>query len=160
MALPYAFEYNGKRWRAERTGGSHDVEGLHSVGVAFVCEPTGTTVYSSLNPVDVERPTDARLIDALESALLQDQRIGVLTLNAMMWANDGPELKRENPIQYEVRGLPNGFEPIFVGQNLMVRPIRWRVLRRRAGVHGWGDDFDTPEAALAALQNEFRKESF
>lgn len=43
---------------------------------------------------------------------------------------------RQNPIQYEVLGLPPGHEQIFIGQGLDVRPRRWNM----------------PEAAVAAIQ--------
>ena len=81
-----------------------------------------------------------------------------LTIFGTMWADDGPVLRPHNPIQYEVRGLPSGHERVLIGQNLDVRPIRWRVLRTRDGVREWGKkDYETPGAALAALQAEFRE---
>jgi hypothetical protein len=79
-----------------------------------------------------------------------------LTIFGTMWAADGPVVQRHNPIEYEVRGLPSGHERVLIGQNLDVQPIRWRVLRTRDGVREWEEeDYETPGAALAALQAEF-----
>jgi hypothetical protein len=61
--------YENERWRVETTGGSRDVGGMKSAGALFVHEETGRRVPGQLNPVDVERPTDARLIEALTAAL-------------------------------------------------------------------------------------------
>ena len=78
-----------------------------------------------------------------------------LTLHETMWFGDAPVLSREHPIQNEVRGLPPDHEGILVGQNLDVRPIRWTVLRTRDGVRNWDGDYETPQAALEAVQAEF-----
>ena len=79
-----------------------------------------------------------------------------LTLRETMWFHDGPVLTRDNPIQYEVVGLPPGHERILIGQNLDVRPIRWQILRFD-GVFAWRGGYETPEAALAELQSEFNE---
>jgi hypothetical protein len=80
-----------------------------------------------------------------------------LSLRETMWSFDGPVLNHDHPIQFEVQGLLTN-EKILVGQNLDVRPIRWKVLRTRDGVSGWGDDYESPQVALAALQAEIDRE--
>jgi hypothetical protein len=74
--MVHQLTYQGEPWRVETVGGSHDGAGIRSVGVLFVHEPTGHQLLGSLNPADVGRPTDARLTEALASA------IGALRANA------------------------------------------------------------------------------
>jgi len=71
-----------------------------------------------------------------------------------MWFNDGPQLQRDHPIQFEILGLPAG-ESALVNQNLQTRPITWRVSLRSQGAQPqeWATDFDTPEDALAAVES-------
>jgi hypothetical protein len=72
-----------------------------------------------------------------------------LTLRPTMWTTDGPVLSRENPIQFEVLGLPPG-QSALIGQ----MPIRWQVLHyKTAGAAAeWQGDYDSKEDALAALE--------
>lgn len=77
-----------------------------------------------------------------------------LSLHATMWSNNGRELKRDNPIQYEVRGLPSDFERIFIGKNFRRSPDPLASASAARG-HEWGDNYESPESALDALQAEF-----
>ena len=76
-----------------------------------------------------------------------------LTLRECMWAFDGSIIRRDNPVQYEVVGLPSGRRRIILNQNLNVRPIRWKIVGTDTDAER--PDFESPEAALAALQAEF-----
>src|ERR1051325_3163766 len=108
----HRFRYNGRDWQAETRGMSHEVLGLHSVGAWFTCDSTKDRIYGSLNPVDVQGPTDARMIDALETTLKRQSGPAQLTIHATMWSRDVSVMTLENPVQYEVRGMPPGLERI------------------------------------------------
>jgi hypothetical protein len=76
-------DHTGRHWRAETTGVSHEGDGVSSVGVWFVDEATDTRFVGSLNPADVERPTEPRLLDALQATLrdaLDDDKPAVMKM--------------------------------------------------------------------------------
>ncbi len=74
-----------------------------------------------------------------------------LTLHPTLWAHDGPVLKHDTPTQYRVFGLPHGRNAVLIG----LMNHRWRILHVTAdGSSGWEGDYDSPQAALAAIQAE------
>jgi hypothetical protein len=63
--MVHQFTHGGDRWRAESTGTSHEADGIQSAGVWFIHEASQRRILARLNPVDVAKPTDARLSEAL-----------------------------------------------------------------------------------------------
>jgi hypothetical protein len=72
--MMHRLEHEGERWRAESTGTSHDTGGIRSAGAWFTHEATGRRPIGSLNPSDMDRPTDARLAEALQVKLSELRR--------------------------------------------------------------------------------------
>src|SRR4051794_37889480 len=74
-----------------------------------------------------------------------------LTLRETMWASDGPNLTHDNPVQFRVVGLPTGRDAL-----IGTMRNRWQILRTGNGTSsGWLGDFESKEAALAALEKSF-----
>jgi hypothetical protein len=76
--------------------------------------------------------------------------MSALTLRAIMHATKGPNLSRENPIMYEVVGLPSG---------LAIRIAQidhcWQILKTVDGAKGrWTGKYARPEDVLTALEAE------
>lgn len=77
--MVHQFECEGDRWRAARaraesTGGSYEADGIRSAGAVFVHEATGRRLSGRLNPVDVEKPTDNRMREALAARLAESRK--------------------------------------------------------------------------------------
>ena len=74
-----------------------------------------------------------------------------LTLHAAGHKGDGPDIG-SMVVYYLVDGLPAN-EEIAIAN---LRRQRWQILRIKARQqYPWTGSFDSPEAALASLQNEF-----
>lgn len=77
---------------------------------------------------------------------------------------DDHPLAKFNPVQYEVLGLPPNLEVWIGGLDHRMKTGRWRILRifvqdNGAGMKDvWTGDYDSPEAALAALEAELGSE--
>jgi hypothetical protein len=77
-----------------------------------------------------------------------------LALRPTMWVKGGrrPVLSTENPIQYDVTGLPDGHSAV-IGHKPDTKPIRWQIWHEMpSGVFPhWQGDYETKEDALAAI---------
>ncbi len=69
--MVHQLELEGDRWRAESTGGSYEADGIRSAGAVFIHEATGRHLSGRLNPVDVTKPTDNRMREALAARLAE-----------------------------------------------------------------------------------------
>jgi hypothetical protein len=70
-----------------------------------------------------------------------------LSLRATMWVNDGSATTNDDPIQFEVLGLPPG-QSALIGK----MSSRWQILRCETETTvTWEGDYETKEQALAAL---------